>query len=827
MAKAEKYRINFKTLQGQDARVEFYFEGFTGATTELRGGIKPFVLKEFNTNDDLFKPIRPQMAEIEIVGSASGVSIDNFLMDKDNDIEVIFYYDSLVTPYWRGWLLQDDFQEIWEDTNHILIIRAIDGLGYNRDFQLSNAGAEVTAKTTPLQYIEYCTANAVKDWNKFYCFNNLFHPLMTDSATYTSLDQCTIDPKTFQIQSTEYESSLEVLDKINRGFNQNLFMYNDNWWLMRMEELYVPKTENLRGFVENSSVRTAINTRYDINVGNDEDIKLISPSAIRNINRRTKENSVTFNYEQIGELITNGTFSRGSLLTTTAILKQYNLNSFDYKYTATPNPDYWGFGGTTPPTGSVTRNEEWSNTSYGYLEDNYVRVPGEQVITTPYDYYLRSQEVKVFTGEKLVIGIDYKFETDFTEDGFFRQMVVMLDGAANNYFLGQDGKWYLTTSTFTINTNTDQEWFIGTKYNQAGSPEPTEYVSLNVESEPIPDNGVIKIAFILDYHALLDSTNEMHIKALNFEIIEQFNGISAQPLVGVKTAFTKTDTLYNKQENDIFLQDGFSWNYKGTLLNSGGTSILDSTWYRYRFPTEEMSFRKENNIAYWENTRFNRTKLDANFYGILNNGDRIGLHNTVIFVDDDPDKVYAIVNLKEIDFASATWSATLLEVWDENKDGFDLDNKTFDADVTTGTYNNPVNVPWTVVTAADFSIVGGYQITYNGIVSINEPIVISLAGNINTTSPAPLPPVSTTFRVKQNGVTIKTQTYPVSTNPQAFTFNLSPSGTITINPSDVFTVEVSNNITQIQYTSGAFTIDYQYPGTLTYDTFSEKYIYNK
>ena len=161
---------------------------------------------------------------------------------------------------------------------------------------------------------------------------------MTDSATYTSLDQCTIDPKTFQIQSTEYESSLEVLDKINRGFNQNLFMYNDNWWLMRMEELYVPKTENLRGFVENSSVRTAINTRYDINVGNNEDIKLISPSAIRNINRRTKENSVTFNYEQIGELITNGTFSRGSLLTTTAILKQYNLNSFDYKYTATPTP---------------------------------------------------------------------------------------------------------------------------------------------------------------------------------------------------------------------------------------------------------------------------------------------------------------------------------------------------------------------------------------------------------------------------------------------------------------------------------------------------------
>ncbi len=823
MAKAEKYRINFKTLQGQDARVEFYFEGFTGSTTELRGGIKPFVLKEFNTNDDLFKPIRPQMAEIEIVASATGVSIDSFLVDNDDDIEVRFYYDDFLTVYWRGWLLQDDFQEIWEDTNHILIIRAIDGLGYNRDFPLSNNGAEVTAKTTPLQYIEYCTANSAKNWDKFYCFNNLFHPDMTDSATYTSLDQCKIDPKTFQVQSTEYESSIEVLDKINRGFNQNLFMYNDNWWLMRMEELYVPKTENLRGFVENSSTRTAINTRYDINVGNSEDIKLISPSAIRNINRRTKENSVIFNYEQIGELITNGTFSRGDFISDTATLKEYEVDSWDYKYTVSSSvPDYWGFGGTTPPSGTVTRNEIWTNIDTGYLEDNYVRVPGSQNTSPVYDYYIRSQEVKVFTGEKLVIGFDYKFDTTFNDDGFFRQMVVMLDGAANNYFLGQDGKWKQTNSTFTNNYA-----YIGSDYNQAQSPLPTEWVSINVESDPLPDNGVIKIAFILDYHALLDQANEMHVKALNFQIIERFNTWTSEPLVGVKTAFTKADTLYNKQENDIFLQDGFSWNYKGTLLNSAGTSILNSTWYRYRFPTEEFSFRKQNNIAYWENTRFNRSKLDANFYGLLNNGDRIGLHNTVIFVDDDPDKVYAIVNLKEIDFASATWSATLLEVWDDDKDGQDLDNKTFDADVTTGTYNNPVNVPWTVVTAADFTIVGGYQITYNGIVSITEPIVISLAGNIKTTSPAPLPPVTTTFTVKKNATTIKTQTYPVSANPQAFTFNLSPSGSITIDPGDVFTVTVSNNITQIEYTSGAFTIDYQYPGTLTYDPFTEKYIYNK
>lgn len=824
MARQEKYRIDFKTLDGYNARIQFLYEGWTGSVTNLTGGARPFVLREFNTDEDLWKPIRPQMAEMEIIGNASGVTIDNFLKDNDNDIEVIFSYNNVSIAYWRGWLLQDDFQEVWEDTNHILIIRAIDGLGYNKDFQLSNGGSEITTNTTPFQYIEYCTANAVQNWTNYYAFNNLFHDSMTDSATNFPLDQCRIDPKTFQVQSTQYESSITVLEKINRAFNQTLFMYNDNWWLMRLEELYIPPTENLRGFRSQIGTRTAINTRYDIEVGNDESVKLISPSAIRFINRRTKENSVLFNYEQISELITNGTFSRGSLLTTTATLKQYSLDSWVYRATnaggGSPTPDYKT--GYTPGSGSVTRNEIWTNTTFGYLDDNYVRLPSLSAVTGE-ESYLRSQSIKVFTNEKINLGFDYRYENNFTEDGFIHQMVVMLEGAANNYFLDQDGKWQLTNSTFTSNYK-----YLGTSYNTSGDPDPQDWVSINVESETVPDNGTLKIAFILDFHTAISAANEAWFKALKFEVIEQFNGQTAQPLVGVKTAFTKSATLYNKQENEIFLQDGFSYNYKGTLLDNAGTQILDADWYRYRYNTESFPFRKQNNIAYWENTRYNRNKIDVNLYGITyGSGSRIGLHNTIKFIDDDPNKVYAILNLNEIDFANSVWSATLLEVWDEAKDGLSLTTKTFDADVTMGTYNNTFNVPWTVVSAADFTIVGGYQITYNGIVSLNVPIVISLAGNINTTSPVPSPVTNTTFWVKQNGTIIKTQTYPVYTNPQSFTFNLSPSGSITINPNDVFTVECSTNITQIQYTSGAFTIDYQYPGTLTYDPYTEKYIYNK
>jgi len=818
MAFAEKYRIDFKSLDGYDCRVGFWFDGYGGSLINLIGGPRPFVLKEFNTDEDLYKPIRPQLAEIEILASSSGVSIDNFLSDNDTDIYVTFAYNNVTLGYWRGYLLQDDFQEIWQDTNHLIMLRATEGLGYMKNFPISNGGAEITAKTTPLDFLQYATDTAVQGWTKFTVFSNLFHDSMTDSLTYTGIDQCKIDPKTFQIQSTEYQDSYTVTEGINRAFNQTLFMYNDVWHIFRMEELYCPKTDNLRGFTSNLGTRTAVQKRFDISVGVNEEVKPISPDMLRFIKRRTKIDSTEFNYDQITELLVNGTFARGTLLTTTATLKQYNLDSWDFKYTlgSGGTPDY--VTGTTPPSGSVTRNEIYTNTTTGYLTDNYVRVPGAD--GSGYNWYIRSQSISVFAGEKVNISLDYRYETNFTDDGNMDHMAVMLTGVSGNYWLKSDGSWVATNSTFTTNYT-----YIYVEYNNAGNPNPLDWVTMDVESTDIPDNGTIKIAIIADYHtAPTSGQNEIFVKALKFDIIEQFNGQSAQPLQAIKAKFTKSADVNITSENTILLQDGFSKNYKGTIYESGGSTITDQDWYRYRYSTESFSFRRQNLTAYWENNRFNRNKIDATFYGLtFNSGDRIGLINTVIFEDDDPDTVYAILNLKEIDFAAGVWQATLLEVFNNTKDGGTLVSKTLDLDVTTGTYNTPQYVPWTSVSLADFSLTGGNLLTYNGSISLNVPIVVSLAGNINTTTTTP---VTTTFRVLQNGAAIKTQNYPVTVNPQAFTFNLSPTGNITINPGDTFQVDVSNNITQIQYTSGAFTINYTAPGTITYDTFAEEFIYN-
>lgn len=63
--------------------------------------------------------------------------------------------------------------------------------------------------------------------------------------------------------------------------------------------------------------------------------------------------------------------------------------------------------------------------------------------------------------------------------------------------------------------------------------------------------------------------------------------------------------------------------------------------------------------------------IEGNFFGLEwdQDGTRypIGMLNTIKF-SEDADKTYAIMNLREVDFMNGTWSADLVEIWDEDLD---------------------------------------------------------------------------------------------------------------------------------------------------------------
>lgn len=828
MAKQEKYRIEFYSLEGYQARVSLYYEGYTGAVTTLTGGARPFVLREFNTEENIFKPIRAQLAEIEILASSTGAKLEDFLASNDTDIQVYFYYVNMGEVYWTGYIMQSDYREEWQDQNHIITLTATDGFGKLKNILFSNSGAEVTEKQKVIDMIQYATGGTALAWDKYQVINNLYHDSMSTTYPNISLNQAYIDPKTFETEPNVYEDSYTVLEKINLSFNQNIFMYRGFWNIMRVEELYCSSATNLKVlFVDTPpSAPITYNKRFDLEVGINYDIKPISPQMLRFIKRLTQEDVVDFNFERYAEVIRNASFTRGDLILEQPTLKQYEVDNWTL-YRGVPNSK------TLVTSQEIYRNEEYTSVS-GPIIDNYVAIPIDTTIPAE-DFLMESESINVYAGERLRFSFEIQFQNSFTGSATVYATTVSyvkLVTDTGDYYLTNTGEWSGSPLPFPVIIN----------YGSAENIVPTEWNTLELESFPLPNNGVLTYYFVCPSNNFLLSINQRaKIKNFDFQVYNRFDQFE----IGLRTieaTFTKPNSDLERSQNTIYFDDQLTQAYKGCIFESeivsGVTQLklpvtpTDNNWFRLRYSGERQPFRKQKAIAHWSHNRYNRNKIDANFYGLTwidTSRVPIGLINTIKFMDDDPNKVYYIANLKEIDFASATWSATLEEVWDNDRDGSAAIVRSFTASVTTGTYVGSESVPFSTGSNTDFVTTGDNKIIYKGAQTITNAITISLAGNIIQTTGAF--PVQTSFLVKQNGTTIKTQTYPVNVNPQPFTFNLSPAGTITINPNDIFEItfsatEVGKTLDSIQFTSGTFNVNnYSVPNAINYDTYNDKYIY--
>ena len=791
MAKAVKYRVEFFSKEGTLCQVDFRYEGYTaGIVYYLDGGARPFVLREFNNDDDLFKSIRPLLAEIQIVTNSSSVSIDNFLADQDTDIEVRFWYNGVI--YWSGFVLQDDFQEVYEDQNHILTITASEALGLLKDRQLSDEGVEIEVKKTPFELIEFCLQDTSKPLVDYTLINNLYHTSMTDTLPDTSLNQCLIDPRTFETSPRTYEDCYTVLDKVNTAFNQTIFQYENRWVIQRIEDLYT--NGNLRGYSTISTVSTTFNKRFDIEVGENSEVKPIAPQMLRFINRKPKETIVTFNYDRLAEVIKNSSFARGALLATYPTEKNYAVNNWTV---------------LTPGDTEPIRIEKFES-KFGALIDNYIVVYTSATII--------SEQVWINFGETIRFAIDTKYATDSAGTGLTAQIILIAGGG--NYTLDQSGNWTLqSVSNQSLSIPYGADIYID------------EWNTLEVESVSAPAQGYIEVR--LFNFTGSPTQNNRYFKNMEFEILNRVDGF-VEGLTGIEAKFVKTQNLKNNNNYDLYLNDYISESYKGLIYEMDGITPTDFEWYRYRYNGERQSFKKQNAIAHWSHDRYDRDKIDAQFYGLTWNdagtARTIGLLNTIKFVDDIPNKIFYISNLKEIDFYNATWSATIEEVWDESRDGAAGISRSLTLNATTGTFPNTSIVPYNASTNPDFVVAGDGTIIYRGAQPITESLTISLSGNFISYIGAT--PVLVEFYVKQNGTTIKTQAFTISgAAPFPFTVNLSPTGTYTINPQDEFEVsfdatEVGKSITSIQFTSGTFNVSsYDIPNTLNYDPYTEKYLF--
>lgn len=803
LAKAEKYRMEFINRQGDTCQVQFHFEGWTGGVTYLTAAAKPFTLQEYNDGDNLFKPYRAQQATINIIGNANGVVIDNFIADNDDDILVIFSYAGF-SPYWYGYVLQDNSQETWQDTNHILTIVATEAFGQLAVKEFGNNNNEVIGRITPYTAIQYCMQETPINFTKVGIINSLYHSSMNDGSTDFCLDQCYIDARTFQKQGRTYDDKLTALSKINQSFGQTIFQYEGKWWILRLEDLYRSSNLNLRGVNINTlniTPRTAINTRYDIDVAVGEEVQPIQPSIIRFINRRTKVDKVTNNFEPFDEVIENSSFSRGTVVSENANIKLFTLPNFQLQQGSFSSP--------TLPARLTGVNELYTDNT---LRERFAFFRLDNTVNS----WIKSDPTDIRLLESITLSFDFKYNYYPPSKKDLPIAYILYETALGCLALNSEGKWVNCQNdfsdavpiTFTIN---DTKEIYADEWN-----------SITVTSDPMQNDGRIWMVFYgEDKKGYVD--NSFNIKNFSLQTIPVFNGeLFKANLTGQEAKFTKTDKLRNETDNPLYFDDNFSFTWKGTIYESDGETITNSEWYRYRYDTEIYPFRRENLLGYYQFNRYNRNRFDCTFYGLKYNGgtDPIGLLNTIIFTDDDPSKVYYIANMKEIDFDSCIWQATLIEVFDNDKDPGESLNKNFQANITTGSYSSQQYAPWTIISAADFTLGGFTNITYNGTEAIEVDIACNIAGAITSSGDSPVE-----FRLELNGVPISSGQVYVNNNPEYFNVDLSVNNII-IDPTDILTIFIDTDIYSLDLTGGSISFNYTMNVGPTYDTYSQRFLTN-
>lgn len=802
MARAEKYNIEFQSGDGYPCRVAFLYEGYTGSTSSLEGGIRPFVLKEFNSDDDIFKPTRALMAEIEILTNVNGVQIENFFADQDSDIAITFAINTI--PVWTGYVLQDDFQEVWDDSNHYLIIRAYDGLGMLKGIPFGDNGAELIGKFTPFQLLSYAMGGAPNTpLTRYAVINNLYHDSMTDIDS--PLFQCYIDAKTFQQDATVYDDSLTVIEKINQSFSQTIFQYNNRWYFFRVEELYTSYNNNLIGNLWNLGVPTGINKRYDIEVGIDREVKPISPEMLRMIQKKTKFDEIDFSFEPFNETFNNESFARATFVSSTTSSKTYTLQLWDFK----------GGTFTTPSTPSSNFDckirEIYSLNLDGGLLERYLYIESQQAAGIA-SVWLESNQVDIKTSSFVNFNIDIRFSRTYQQ--YSPVVYVLIESGGSYYWLNEEGIWTFASSIGLVGA-------IRLDSRPGTNVETTEWNSLQVNSDIVPSGGKLQIR-LFHFNDAGVTNSITYYKNLKVQVLNGFeNGDFLRKITGINSLYTKSGTIVNSSKNDTYLDDHFSALHKGAIFQSNGTTLTDANWHRLRFPSETFGFRRQNATARWEHNRVNRNKIDVNFYGTMWDDNStlmpVGLINTIRFLDDDPNKVYWIANLKEIDYANGTWSATLEEVFDEIRDT--PISQTFEADFTIGTYASPNILPLTLVTSGGFSIQTSNTARYDNATTLSTPVDCSIFGVVSASSY----PRTISFQLQKNGIAIRTINYPIYVNNQSFTMNLSVS-TQTIATNDTFRVVVTN-ASSITINGGDMKINSP-SSSLPYDTYTDNYLYS-
>jgi hypothetical protein len=593
------------------------------------------------------------------------------LSEDEDNIQVRFDFGDF-NQYWLGFLSQEDMSEVWIATNHILTLRADDGIGRLKNIELGdNDGNTLLGAYDFVELLQYATRGSALNFANGAIISNLFHTSMTDGTDRTGLDQCTTDARTFENAISDFDNKYVAIEKINRAWNQTMFQWFSQFYVLRIPEMFT--TEPLEGFTFDEIGRYTISQRYDMLVGVGERVKPIMPEMLKTFFKPSKQTTVKYDWENFVQIVCNESFKEGELI----------LPLGD-----TPNGpelfavDTWELVRWTQLNNvSISPDPLRRQVNYlGYQPvDEFVQVQK----VTAINQSMRSCNVYVDQGDLMTMNFQFSIKTILsTPSTDFIGLVQLFAEDGTFYTLGDNGTWLQSNSAWSVNVNQFEATF------PAGDND--EWREFEISTELIKA-GYIVIYLNKDFSA---PTGNIYFRGLSVELENKLQKYRRKKITGDFDRYTIDSRIEKNFDETIFFDDAESKNYRGAIYETDGITLTGDEWYRMKnfdgadSTAERFTFKRQNALARWFQNRSYKMKLDVNMYGLLwedptdpPNTLPIGLINTIKFVDDAPGKIFAITNMKEIDFMNNTWSASLIEIFDESgnvNEPTDNDVHTFD-----------------------------------------------------------------------------------------------------------------------------------------------------
>jgi hypothetical protein len=172
-------------------------------------------------------------------------------------------------------------------------------------------------------------------------------------------------------------------------------------------------------------------------------------------------------------------------------------------------------------------------------------------------------------------------------------------------------------------------------------------------------------------------------------------------------------------------------------------------------------------------------------------------------------------------FSSSTWSATLVEVFDQVNDVTGTVTYNFEGIAEPGVHNGVTYIPVDLIQGSQFSVTANDGFTYNGSTPITVNITCTIEGDFTDISTLPY---DAYIYLKKNGTTLSSDFINVTAVPTSFSYDLSVNS-VTLNTGDTLRFQLANRIVELDIVDSSMTFSYSVTGGITYDPYEDKYIY--